>query len=1008
MFQKNNHNNWLLQAYAEKIVKYLPAQYDIPYKEASPVTAIDDFTIFIKKLVKPAVLFLLSLCCFSSTISQQAYWQQQVHYTIDVSLNDTDNTLNAFEKIEYTNHSPDTLTYIWFHLWPNAYKNDKTAFSEQLLANGSTKFYFSKEEDRGYINHLDFKVNGITATLEEDAHNIDIVKLLLPARLPPGRSIIITTPFHEKLPYNISRGGHVGQTYQVTQWYPKPAVYDAHGWHPMPYLEQGEFYSEYGSFNVRITVPENYIVASSGDLQNEDELNRLKETGKLPPTRQKNYLAFQNLNVQHKKNEAVIWENHMPSSSKKTKTLNYTLDNVHDFAWFASKLFLVRYDTVRSGGNTIDVFSYYHPWQQETWKSSPAFIKDAVHFYTKHVGAYPYLEVSAVAGSDGDESDGMEYPTITLVTFAGDDAHSLDAIIAHEVGHNWFYGIIGSNERDHAWMDEGVNTYYQKRYEQEKYGFSDELGVGQSKFMQQHLPEDVTAVPIGTLEKIKKDEPMDTASAAYSTNNYGLMVYEKTSIWMKHLHDRLGDTVLDSAMHHYYNTWKFKHPYPADFKASIEESSGQNIDVLYNKLFVTGAIQDSTVRKSIRFATLFNFKETNKYNYISVGPADGVNAYDKIMIGILIHNCQLPPNRFNFFIAPVYATGSQALNGAARFSFSTFTKRTWLETSLSAEKFSINAYTKDDGSKIYPGIIKIIPSVKLTLYNKSAISSQQWSFRLRSFILKEDKLKFSTINISPDTSIDIVSKAPVNIVINQFRVSVSDNRILYPYDADVTIDQGAEFLRAGFTANYFFNYTKDDDGMHARFFAGKFFYLVPKTFTSSYETQRYQLDMTGPRGNEDYTYSDYFVGRNAFSGIESQQIMERDGFFKIRTDLFSNKIGKTDDWLMALNFSGDIPPQINPFKVLPFKLPVGFFVDIGTYSGAWKDNPATGKFLYDAGLQLSLLKSVVNIYFPLLYSKVYSNYLKSTQGNNRFWKTVSFNINLRPFKLNKISRNIPL
>ncbi|MBL0272175.1 MAG: hypothetical protein IPQ06_03685 [Chitinophagaceae bacterium] len=128
------------------------------------------------------------------------YWQQQVNYTIDVSLNDTNNSLTGFENIEYINHSPDTLKYIWFHLWPNAYKNDKTAFSDQLLENGNTKFYFSGKDEKGYINRLDFKVNNITATVEDHPEHIDIVKIILPDPLPPNQKINITTPFYVKFP----------------------------------------------------------------------------------------------------------------------------------------------------------------------------------------------------------------------------------------------------------------------------------------------------------------------------------------------------------------------------------------------------------------------------------------------------------------------------------------------------------------------------------------------------------------------------------------------------------------------------------------------------------------------------------------------------------------------------------------------------------------------------------------------------------------------------------------
>ena len=219
-------------------------------------------------LQKPGLLLLL--CCLHFVGFSQ-YWQQRVEYTIDVSLNDKDKTIDAFEKIAYTNNSPDTLSFIWFHLWPIAYKNDKTAFTDQSLALGNTDFYFSNKEQRGYINRLDFKTDGVTCKTEDHPQYIDIIKVVLPKPLLPHQQLTITTPFHEKLPYNYSRGGYDGESFQLTQWFPKPAVYDRDGWHPMPYLEQGEYYSEFGSFDVRITVPKNYVVAATGVLQDDEE-----------------------------------------------------------------------------------------------------------------------------------------------------------------------------------------------------------------------------------------------------------------------------------------------------------------------------------------------------------------------------------------------------------------------------------------------------------------------------------------------------------------------------------------------------------------------------------------------------------------------------------------------------------------------------------------------------------------------------------------------------------------
>jgi hypothetical protein len=175
------------------------------------------------------------------------------------------------KKIKYTNHSTDTLKFLFFHLWPNAYKNDRSAFNEQMVENKQTSFYYSKEENRGFIDSLQFKVNDEEVNISEYNNQSDVVLLELLNPLLPQQSIEISTPFRVVIPEVFSRLGHKDQVYQISQWFPKPAVYDNRGWHPMPYLDQGEFYSEFGNFTVNITLPSNYVVAATGDLQNESE-----------------------------------------------------------------------------------------------------------------------------------------------------------------------------------------------------------------------------------------------------------------------------------------------------------------------------------------------------------------------------------------------------------------------------------------------------------------------------------------------------------------------------------------------------------------------------------------------------------------------------------------------------------------------------------------------------------------------------------------------------------------
>ena len=215
----------------------------------------------------------------------QNYFQQKVDYNINVTLDDKNHTLNGIVHIDYFNNSPDDLDFIWFHIWPNAYKNQYTALAKQKIEDGNTTFHYADEKDRGYIDSLNFTVNGKKAHWSYHPEHIDICKLILNKPLKAGQNIRISTHFFVKIPdAKFSRLGHVEQSYMITQWYPKPAVYDKKGWHPMPYLDQGEFYSEFGDFDVSINLPNDYTVGATGDLQNKEEIKRLNHLAKITDT----------------------------------------------------------------------------------------------------------------------------------------------------------------------------------------------------------------------------------------------------------------------------------------------------------------------------------------------------------------------------------------------------------------------------------------------------------------------------------------------------------------------------------------------------------------------------------------------------------------------------------------------------------------------------------------------------------------------------------------------------
>lgn len=954
------------------------------------------------------VVLLVVLCCVQ-IIAWGQYWQQQVDYVIDVRLHDREKTLDAFEKISYTNHSPDTLTYIWFHLWPNAYKNDRTAFSEQLLGNGNTKFYFSNKDQRGYINRLDFKVDGITAMTEDDPQYIDVVKLVLPKPLLPGKTIMITTPFHEKLPFNFSRGGYDKNSFQVTQWYPKPAVYDRKGWHPMPYLDQGEFYSEFGNFEVHITVPDSYIVAATGELEEEigpespeeHETNvKLKKprtniptiriTGPSPKERQvaKNY-KLKGLNEKPKAAQNKTLETG-------TKSYLFRQENIHDFAWFANKRFIVRADTCAlPSGKIVRVATYSTEAGKEAWKNSLQYAKDALVFYSKQVGDYPYNVLRVIQGP-ASSSGGMEYPTITLIS-PTPTAEDLDETMAHEIGHNWFYGALASNERTHPWMDEGINTFYEYRYEAEKYG-------RQSQEME---------VFFQTKALRKTDQPIETPSADFSNVNYNMVAYHKTAVWLAMIEGRLGKETFQKMMQQYYKQWSNKHPYPEDLEAVVRQYMGQATDSVFALQHQKGLLPNEGA-KGLKVVTPFTVNNYIKYpskNMLMVSPAIGVNSYDKAMIGAIISNYKLPPNRLQFAIAPLYATGTKSLKGMGRINY-TIMSNGWIRKTdlfVNGANFSMDEFRDSANRKINMSFRKLVPGIRFTFREKDPRSTVTKYIQWKTYLINEQSLRIvqDTATNGGDTALLLHYNLPgENRYINQLRLVYDNSRALYPYNINLQIEQAKDFVRPTLTAQYFFNYA--EGGLQVRFFAGGLMYLHGRTLVNSFNNERYFLNMKGANGYEDYTYSDYFLGRNRFEGFVSQQIMIRDGGFKVGTDLltYPDKVGVTDKWLTALNFNTTVPQHLNPLSALPMSIPLHLFLDVGTYGEAWNNRNANPRILYDAGFHIPLLRDVINIYIPILYSKVYGDYFKSTIPKNRFLHSITFSIDLYNKDLKKINHEL--
>ena len=565
--------------------------------------------------------FTLALLFLLSFIRSEKYFQQDVTYDIEVTLNDSNKTLSAFEKLTYKNNSKDTLNFIWFHLWPNAYKNDSTSLANQLLRLGSTRFLYTKEEDRGYIDSLDFYVEGVKAKWEFHPDWVDVAKINLLKPLLPGKKIKIETPFFVKLPRVVSRLGHTGKHFEITQWYPKPAVYDKDGWHPMPYLNMGEFYSEFGTFDVKITLPENYRIMATGDMVNGEKelawLDSLSHVGDSLKNLTKKELSKYFKENKSKKNKKKKSKEEDSVKIYPTKTIHFRQKNVHDFAWFSDPNWIVQKGELQLDDSTrkITLWSMYLPKNAWLWRKSIKYLHDSGLAYSRFYGDYPYNHISAVDG-DMSAGGGMEYPNITVISRSGSE-DLLEYVIMHEVGHNWFYGVLGTNERDHAWMDEGLNEFTGIRFWGKKYldrngrfvfidQIQNKLGIGKNVDMSY---AQYASYSIGATSN--DAQPLSISSNEnYLYKNYG-QNYSKVAVMMRYLMHYLGEKKIDLIMQDYYNSWKFKHPGPSDFRSFFNKHLDEDIDWFFDNMI------DSTTYIDYRIS-----KKSGKYQLENLGSFD--------------------------------------------------------------------------------------------------------------------------------------------------------------------------------------------------------------------------------------------------------------------------------------------------------------------------------------------------------------------------------------------------
>jgi len=502
------------------------------------------------------------------------YWQQRVDYTIRAALDTGTHTVSGSETVRYTNHSPDVLRYLWFQVDQNIYEEG----SRGSFINPTDARWSARGFEGGYrIKRLSAvraaagrsRSVPLVATVNGTMLRVD-----LDQPLPTNGAITLSLDFAFQVPeHGSDRMGRErfteGWLYEIAEWYPRLAVYDdVRGWNTEQYLGQGEFYLEYGDIDFTLTVPRSFIVAGSGTLLNPLEVLTETERARLARAR------TADSTVPIVTRSEVGQPSTRPDGASPTLTWHFSAKNVRDVAWAAAPNFV--WDA--SGWNGILMQSYYPPEANQDWANSTVYVRHTIKHYSEKWFPYPYPTAINIAGP----VNGMEYP---MIVFCGGQAggKGLFGVTTHELGHQWFPMIVGSNERLYAWQDEGFNTFI-NIYSTLAF-YHDTSGIGDEP--------DQWGRFVATGRDVPSILPADRTPQEY----YGNAAYDKPALGLYLLRHRVLDDTsrFDAAFREYIRRWAFKHPTPADFFRTMEDGLGEDLSWFWRGWFLRSDVVDLAV-----------------------------------------------------------------------------------------------------------------------------------------------------------------------------------------------------------------------------------------------------------------------------------------------------------------------------------------------------------------------------------------------------------------------------
>jgi len=531
-----------------------------------------------------------------------AYWQQDVQYKIYAKMNELTHVIEGAEELTYWNNSPDTLRYVYFHLFQNAFIKGSHLRELELANKVNSRMGKNESEGLGIVI-TEVKIEGQgTAVTELDN---TIMKVRLQEPLLPGSKVVIKMGFNTYYDMGSTRRrmkmypAWGFMHYNGCQWFPKICVYDRmHGWDTYQHLNR-EFYGDFGLYDVTLDFPSNYIVEASGELQNRKEM--------LPDTLREKLDIKNFANKKGNEPPSII----TPYVKGQRKQWHFIANNVHDFAFTGDPSY--RIGTAYWHG--VECVAIVQEPHAAGWQNAPEYITKIIKTFSEGIGMYCYPKIVAA-----DAADGMEYPMLTL---DGGADPGYRGLLVHEIAHNWFYGQVGSNETYRAAMDEGFTQFLTalglRRIDGENLVGGKSRSAYRNHFAKPVNVLDVRVLNSYTSSALNQNEQSinshsdDFHSALGQGGGYGA-VYYKTASMLYNLEYVLGDSLFEKAMMHYFDQWKFGHPYFEDFRASIIQYTKVDLSWFFDEWFETtkpldyGIGRISKIRGTDSFAIKFHRK----------------------------------------------------------------------------------------------------------------------------------------------------------------------------------------------------------------------------------------------------------------------------------------------------------------------------------------------------------------------------------------------------------------